>query len=94
LSHIREVTRSRTIIYSADNIQKSRQNEWKKAVTEKVHGFFGTNKDSHMWRNGPFDINKSLTALHAVATKAEMYRKMPSRKALGYLLPRSRDWSQ
>jgi hypothetical protein len=60
--------------YLTDNIQKSRQKEREKVVTEKVHGFFGTNKDSPIWRNGSFDVNKLLTALHAVATEAEMDR--------------------
>jgi hypothetical protein len=60
--------------YLTDNIQKSRQREWEKIVAEKVHGFFGTREDSPVWCKGSFDVNKLLTALHAVAAEADMDR--------------------
>lgn len=57
-----------------ENIQKAHQREWEKLVTEKVHGFFGTSKDSPKWRDSSFDVNDLLKALHAVTTKTDMDR--------------------
>jgi GTPase SAR1 family protein len=56
-----------------DNIHKSRQKEWDKLLTEKVHGFFGTSESNCLY-NKAFDVRQLLTALRAAASEADMDR--------------------
>jgi hypothetical protein len=59
--------------YLTDNIQKGRQKESDKLLTEKVHGFFGSS-ESNYWHTKAFDVRQLLTALRAAATEADMDR--------------------